>query len=262
MGRARKSGTPLSTRAKIMIPCEINMNTPSKGTPAPNSAARKKIKVALVEDRPKVRNDWCKLINSFPDFICVCACGNGEEALRLLPPNQPDVVLMDIFLPRMSGIECTSRLKALLPQTQIVILTAIADQELVFLALKAGADGYLLKRMTPSDLREALLDVLGGGAPMSSQIARRVIESFREKVANLDEAGRLTIREEQILLLISEGYTNKQIAEKLNLCFDTVGSHLKRVYKKLHVNSRAEAVVRYMTSKDSQPKLPGEMIKT
>lgn len=234
------------------------MSHPSKDAPSHPPASRKQIRVALVEDRPKVRNDWSKLINSFPDFTCVCACGNGEEALRLLPSLQPDVVLMDIFLPRMSGIECTSRLKALLPQTQIVILTAIADQELVFLALKAGADGYLLKRMTPSDLRTALLDVLGGGAPMSSQIARRVIESFREKVANLDEAGRLSVREEQILLLISEGYTNKQIADKLDLCFDTVGSHLKRVYKKLHVNSRAEAVVRYIASKDSQPKSTGE----
>jgi len=226
-----------------------------KASPDHNPASRKQIRVALVEDRPKVRYDWSKLINSFPEFTCIHACGTGEEALRVLPQNPPDVVLMDIFLPRMSGIECTSQLKALLPQTQIVILTAMADQELVFLALKAGADGYLLKRMAPSDLRAALLDVMGGGAPMSSQIARRVIESFREKVANLDEAGRLTVREEQILLLISEGYTNKQIADKLNLCFDTVGSHLKRVYKKLHVNSRAEAVVRYMVSKDPQPKL-------
>ena len=141
----------------------------------------------------------------------------------------------------------------MLPQTQIIILTAMADPELVFLALKAGADGYLLKRTSPSDLRTALVDVLGGGAPMSSQIARRVIESFREKPAPQDESARLTIREEQILLLISEGYTNKQIADKLDLCFDTIGSHLKRVYKRLHVNSRAEAVVRYLTSKSPKP---------
>lgn len=125
----------------------------------------------------------------------------------------------------------------------------MSDQGLVFLALKAGADGYLLKRTSPSDPRSALLDVLKGGAPMTSQIARRVIESFRGKDSVQDESARLTLREEQILLLISEGYTNKQIADKLDLCFDTVGSHIKRVYKRLHVNSRAEAVVRYMASK-------------
>ena len=234
-----------------------DMNKSAKENNTTEAAAKPPIKVALVEDRVKVRNDWTKLINSLPDFTCVCTCGNAEEALKVLPQNPPDIVLMDIFLPRMSGIECTSRLKALLPLTQIVILTAMADQELVFLALKAGADGYLLKRTTPADLRAALLDVLGGGAPMSSQIARRVIESFREKAAIQDESARLTVREEQILLLISEGYTNKQIAEKLDLCFDTIGSHLKRVYKRLHVNSRAEAVVRYMSSKDPGQKLQG-----
>ena len=142
------------------------------------------IKVALVEDKPKVRESWTRLINSFPDCTCVCACTTGEEALRVIPTAAPDVILMDIFLPRMSGIECTVRLKAALPQTQIVILTAMDDQELVFMALEAGADGYLLKRTKPADLRAALLDVLRGGAPMTSQIARRVIgrASCRERV--------------------------------------------------------------------------------
>ena len=156
---------------------------------------------------------------------------------------------MDIFLPRMSGIECTARLKALLPQTQIVILTAMDDQELVFMALEAGADGYLLKRTKPSELRTALLDVLGGGAPMSSQIARRVIESFRLKPQTRNESTRLTVREEQILLLLSQGYSNKTIADKLELSVDTVCSHLKHVFSKMHVRSRTEAVVRYMASK-------------
>ncbi len=206
----------------------------------------------LVEDQPKVRESWTKLINSFPDFQCVCACSTGEEALRVIPQEQPDVVLMDIFLPRMSGIECTSRLKELLPQTQIVILTAMDDQELVFLALEAGADGYLLKRTKPADLRNALLDVLGGGAPMTSQIARRVIESFRAKAKVRDESKRLSVREEQILVLLSQGYSNKLIADKLELSIDTVCSHLKHVFNKLHVNSRTEAVVRYMASKSAQ----------
>ena len=137
------------------------------------------LRVALVEDQPEIRKNWKRLIESFRDFEFVCACSSAEEALRAIPSARPDVVLMDIFLPRMSGIECTARLKALLPKTQIVILTAIDDDELVFLALEAGADGYLLKRTKPDDLRTALLDVFTGGVPMSSEIARRVVESFR-----------------------------------------------------------------------------------
>jgi DNA-binding NarL/FixJ family response regulator len=210
-------------------------------------------RVALVEDQPKVRESWTRLISSLPDFECVCSCATGEEAIRVIPHEKPDVILMDIFLPRMSGIECTTRLKEALPETQIVILTAMDDQELVFMALEAGADGYLLKRTKPSELRSALLDVLGGGAPMSSQIARRVIESFRRKTKIRDEATRLSVREEQILQLLSQGYSNKAIAHKLDISIDTVCSHLKHVYSKMHVSSRTEAVVRYMSSKPAAP---------
>ena len=212
-------------------------------------SAKSPLKVALVEDQPKVRENWSRLINSFPDLTCVCTCKTGEEALRVIPEAAPDVVLMDIFLPRMSGIECTSRLKAMLPQTQIVILTAMDDEELVFMALEAGADGYLLKRTKPSDLRDALLDVLGGGAPMTSEIARRVIEAFRNKGKARDESLRLSVREEQILVLLSKGYANKMIADQLELSIDTVCHHLKHVFEKMHVSSRTEAVVRYMASK-------------
>jgi len=219
--------------------------------------AKRPLKVALVEDQPKVRESWIKLINSFPDFVCLCNCATGEEAVRIIPQQPPDVVLMDIFLPRMSGIECTVRLKELLPKIQIVILTAMDDQELVFLALEAGADGYLLKRTKPADLRTALLDVLGGGAPMTSQIARRVIESFRQKARIRDEAAHLSVREEQILVLLSQGYSNKLIADKLDLSIDTVCSHLKHVFNKLHVSSRTEAVVRYMASKTPQQRTEG-----
>lgn len=178
--------------------------------------------------------------------------------MRVIPDLEPNVVLMDIFLPRMSGIECTSRLKEVLPQVQIIILTAMDDQELVFLALEAGADGYLLKRTKPADLRAALLDVLGGGAPMTGQIARRLIESFRRKARARDDTVRLSVREEQILLLLSEGYSNKLIADKLELSIDTVCSHLKHVFFKLHVSSRTEAVVRYMASK-AQSSRPTEL---
>ncbi|HEY4416907.1 MAG TPA: response regulator transcription factor [Verrucomicrobiae bacterium] len=237
-----------------MTPPSPKITKPARSARAAEASEKLPLKVALVEDQVKVRESWVKLINSFPDFSCTCACATGEEAVRLIPQDPPNVVLMDIFLPRMSGIECTVRLKEILPQTQIVILTAMADQELVFLALEAGADGYLLKRTRPSDLRTALLDVLGGGAPMTSQIARRVIESFRQKAKIRDESTRLSVREEQILMLLSQGYANKMIADKLELSIDTVCSHLKHVFNKLHVSSRTEAVVRYMASKTSQLK--------
>ena len=239
------------THAKTMIPPTANPEKSPRPV-RPAAAERAKYKVALVEDQPDVRASWTNLINSFPDFACVVTCATGEEALRAIPPHQPEVVLMDIFLPRMSGIETTVRLKALLPQTQIVMLTAMADQELVFLALEAGADGYLLKRTKPSALRAALLDVLGGGVPMTSQIARRVIESFRQKAKVREESVHLSVREEQILLLLSQGHSNKMIADKLELSIDTVCSHLKHVFAKMQVSSRTEAVVRYMASKNSQ----------
>lgn len=207
------------------------------------------VRVALVEDKRDVRESWSRLINSLPDFKCVSATASGEEAMRVIPPIAPDVVLMDIFLPRMSGIECTARLKTLLPKTPIVILTASDDDEMVFLALEAGADGYLLKRIKPGDLRTALMDVLSGGAPMTSEIARRVVESFRQKSRGRDETIRLTAREEETLLLLAKGYSNKEIADKLGLSIETVRSHLKHIYEKMHVRSRAEAVARYVSAR-------------
>ena len=218
---------------------------------------KSKAKIALVEDQQEVSKNWSHLINSFPDFTCVCTCISGEEALRVIPAVRPDLILMDIFLPRMSGIECTARLKVLLPDTQIIILTAMNDRELVFLSLEAGADGYLLKRTKPADLRKALLEALAGGAPMTSEIARRVIESFRRKAKSPEKAIGLSAREEEILVLLTKGYSNKMIADQLGLSYDTVSSHLKRVYQKLHVNSRTEAVIHYMASRspaDNRPR--------
>lgn len=214
-------------------------------------AQKSPIKIALVEDQPEVRESWTTLINNFSDFYCVCSCGTAEEALRNIPLAQPDIILLDIFLPRMSGIECTARLKEMLPDTQIIILTAMDDQELVFMALEAGADGYLLKRTEPAQLRAALLDVLGGGAPMTSQIARRVIESFRRKATLHDNATHLTTREEQILLLLSQGHSNKMIATRMGVSLDTVCSHLKHIFRKMHVNSRTAAALRFLSWKST-----------
>lgn len=214
------------------------------------SEGKSPIWVALVEDQREMRESWSQLINSLPDFKCSCVCSSGEEAVRLIPAAQPDVILMDIFMPRMSGIECTARLKELSPRSRIVILTASDDDEMVFLALEAGADGYLLKRTKPAALRAALLDVLSGGAPMTSEIARRVVESFR-RARTRDDSVRLTAREEETLVLLSKGYSNKEIADHLNVGVETVRSHLKHIYEKMHVRSRTEAVARYMSSKPS-----------
>jgi DNA-binding NarL/FixJ family response regulator len=225
------------------------MSKSTKPTNRVQISAKSPLKIALVEDQPKVRESWSQLINSFPDLSCSCICKTGEEALRVIPDFKPDAVLMDIFLPRMSGIECTARLKELLPEVRIIILTAMNDEELVFMALEAGADGYLLKRTKPADLRTALLDVLSGGAPMTSEIARRVVESFRLKAKSRDASLRLSAREEQILLLLAKGHSNKMIASHLEISVDTVCHHLKHVFEKMHVSSRTEAVVRYMASK-------------
>lgn len=207
------------------------------------------LRIALVEDQCEMRESWSRLIRSFPDFACICTCASAEDALRDLPPLEPDVILMDIFLPKMSGIECTSQLKEILPRTQIIMLTAVDDDEMIFRALEAGANGYLLKRTRPTDLRNALLDVLRGGAPMTSEIARRVVESFRRRGKAIEDVVGLTTREEEILVQLSKGYSNKEIADKLALGVETVRSHLKHIYEKMHVRSRTEAVARYMTSK-------------
>lgn len=223
-----------------------------KEPPSPDPAAaavKPPIRVALVEDQRDTRESWSRLISSFPDFNCVCTCASGEEALRVIPVEKPDVVLMDVFLPRMSGIECTSRLKAMQPGTPIVMLTASDEDEILFLALESGADGYLLKRTKPMELRTALLDVLSGGAPMTSEIARHVVASFRRRGGALDPSISLTAREEETLVLLTKGYANKEIADYLNLSIETVRSHLKNIYTKMHVRSRAEAVAHYMSKR-------------
>ena len=222
---------------------------PTRSQPATEDAPRTPLRVALVEDQRDTRESWSRLISSFPDFTCCCTCASGEEALRVIPEEKPDVILMDVFLPKMSGIECTSRLKAMLPGTPIVMLTASDEDEILFLALESGADGYLLKRTKPAELRAALLDVLSGGAPMTSEIARHVVASFRRRGGGLDPSISLTAREEETLVLLTKGYSNKEIADQLGLSVETVRSHLKNIYTKMHVRSRAEAVAHYMSKR-------------
>ncbi len=216
--------------------------------PSTNPPAKELLKIVLVEDQPEIRSSWQRLIGTFPDFSCVATCTSAEEALRTIPTLNPDVVLMDVFLPRMSGIECTARLKALLPKVHVVMLTAADDDEMVFLALEAGADGYLLKQTKPADLRDALLEVLSGGAPMTAEIARRVVHYFRNRAKTRDSIVHLAPREKDILSLLSKGYANKEIADSLSLSVETVRSYLKSIYDKMQVHSRSEAVARYMSS--------------
>jgi DNA-binding NarL/FixJ family response regulator len=211
--------------------------------------ARSTIRVALVEDQKDLCDSWVRIIEAFGGFACTCTCGSAEEAVRAIPEARPDVILMDIRLPRMSGIECTSQLKELLPATPIVILTVLDDDELIFRALEAGADGYLLKRSKPADLRTALLDVLAGGAPMSSAIAHRVVRSFRRPPANPRNEAHLSTREIEVLGLLSRGLSNKEIADQMRLSIETVRSYLKTIYEKLHVHCRTEAVMRYAANR-------------
>jgi DNA-binding NarL/FixJ family response regulator len=218
------------------------------------------IKVAIVEDSAGVRENWARLINAAPGFKCVGLFASGEAALKALPALRPDVVLMDINLPGMSGIECTARLKAQLPETQILMVTVHGDNERVFAALQAGASGYLLKRTRADELLEAIHEVMRGGAPMTGEIARMVIASFR-RPAPAPDAARLTPREEEILALLTQGYSNKEIADRLSVSFDTVRTHLRHVYEKLHVRSRTEAATKYLRATERLGP-PGEKPKS
>jgi DNA-binding NarL/FixJ family response regulator len=206
------------------------------------------VKVAIVEDSAGVRENWAKLIAAEPGFQCVGTCESGEAALKRFPATRPDVVLMDINLPGMSGIECTARLKEKMPGTQILMVTVYADNEHVFEALKVGASGYLLKCTDPEELTRAIGDVMRGGAPMSGQIARRVIEVFRRPESPAGQIAELTQREVEILELLAKGYANKEIASRLGTSVETVRVHVRHIYEKLHVHSRTEAAAQYLNS--------------
>jgi DNA-binding NarL/FixJ family response regulator len=208
-------------------------------------------KIAIVEDDVQVLRLLERLINSVTRFRCVCTCNSAEEALQKIPAAAPDIILMDIHLPNRSGIECTARLKELLPRTPVLVLTAYSDAERVFHALQAGARGYLLKRTSPEKLIDAIDDVLQGGAPMTGEIASMVVESFRRPPPASGDDTNLSRREREVLELLSGGYTNKEIAARLNLGVTTIHTHLERIYDKLHVRSRAGAVARYL--KIAQP---------
>lgn len=204
------------------------------------------IDVAIVEDSRSIRDSLRRILELSPGFRCVGQVGSGEEAIEEFPRQHPEVVLMDINLPRMSGIECTAHLRRLMPSVQVIMLTVYEDNEKIFKALRAGARGYLLKRagMEPDRLLGAIREVKAGGAPMNSAIARKVVEAFQEPVEAGPDAEPLSRREREILELLCGGYANKEIAERLHLSIETVRDYLKSIYDKLHVRSRTEAVLK------------------
>jgi len=199
------------------------------------------IKVAIVEDDVAVCEGLAFLIHESRGFECVAAYHTAEEALLRLPSRNPDVVLMDIELPGMSGITCIQRLKEICPRIQIMVLTVFDNPDRIFGSLAAGACGYLVKKTPPAKLLQAIRDLHLGGSPMSAEIARRVIEAFREPEI---EADNLSVRERQVLEYVVRGYSYKEIAAELDVAPGTVRAHIQNIYKALQVNSRMEAILR------------------
>lgn len=205
-------------------------------------------KIAIVEDNATLRHYLAEFVAGAEGHRCVVACGSTEEALVKIPPLKPDVVLMDIHLPGESGIVCTAKLREKLPNVQVIMLTVYKDTKMIFQALKAGACGYVLKRSDDKAILDAIAEVRSGGAPMTSEIARMVVRSFLEESAEGDETSQLSTRELEILALLAEGLSNKEIGSRLNISFSTVRTHLMHIYEKLHVHCRTEAAAKYLRS--------------
>jgi DNA-binding NarL/FixJ family response regulator len=208
-------------------------------------------RIAIVEDNKVIRESLAAYVHTDPKLRCICACGSAEEALEKLPREQPDVVLMDIQLPNMSGIECTAQLKQLLPQVRIIMVTVYGNPDQIFKALRAGACGYLLKRCTPEELITAVREGQQGGAPMSREIARKVIDFFQDKPKPADTSSdveNLSPREREILDLLTQGFADKEIADRIGVKHGTVRWHLQHVYEKLHVRSRTEAALKFRSA--------------
>jgi len=220
-----------------------------KGSPAGKRMASRDLKepsirVSIVEDNARVRGGLEKLLAVSPGFQCLSAHPTAESAIAALPAEKPDVVLMDINLPGMSGVDCVRQLKPLLPQTQVVMLTVYENTDLIFKALTAGASGYMLKQTLPQDLLAAVRDVHKGGSPMSSHIARKVVASFQRSDSSAKELESLTTREQEVLDHLAKGFLYKEIADAMSISYDTVHTHIRKIYEKLHVRSRTEAVAK------------------
>jgi len=205
-------------------------------------------RISIIEDDAPLRRIFTSWVRRAPDLQLVGEYRDAETALEGMATDKPDVVLADINLPGMNGIECVRRLKKQLPQTQFMMLTVYEDAEKIFSALEAGAMGYLLKRTTEVELQAAIADIRQGGSPMTSAIARKVVQSFqrRSDQRGAGEAAQLSPREKEILDLLTRGYLYKEIADKLQISVPTVNHHIRNMYEKLHVHSRAQAVAKVL----------------
>ncbi len=204
------------------------------------------ITISIVEDNRGTRESLAELCNETENLRCVGVYPTGEIALREIPKNESDVVLVDINLPGMSGIECVAKLKAQLPSLQILMLTTYTETDLIFNSLRAGASGYLLKNRPAQELISAIEQVHLGGAPMTMQIARKLVEHFHQRQQPSSDLEKLTKREQEILALLSKGSLYKEIGDTLGISVTTVRTHLKHIYEKLHVQSRTEAAVKFL----------------
>ena len=204
------------------------------------------ISVSIVEDNNQLRATLARILNRADGFRCLSHYANAEDALKDLPRVRPDVVLMDINLPGMNGVQCVRQLKVLLPQIQVMMLTVYEDTENIFNALAAGASGYMLKRTSSKELLEAIQDVQRGGSPMTMHIARKVVQSFQHTAATAPPTENLSEREQQVLDLLSQGLMYKEIAEKLGISYETVHTYIRRIYEKLQVRTRTEAVAKFL----------------
>ena len=204
-----------------------------------------KISIAVVEDNPGLRQQIVEILKSAPDVEYLYAVSSAEEALVEIPKNPPDIVLMDIKLPGMSGIDCLPLLKRAVPEVEIMMLTIYEDAEDIFRALKSGASGYLLKSSPPEVLFEAIRDLRSGGTPLSVNIARKVVRYFQAAGQVERENEKLSSREIQVLDLMATGLINKEIADKLSISLQTVKTHVKRIYAKMHARNRMEAVLKH-----------------
>lgn len=202
------------------------------------------IAVAIVEDNADLRGTLARVISRAAGHTCAGQYADAESALAGLPKDKPDVVLMDINLPGMSGVECVRRLKERLPDVNVVMLTAYEDTDNIFGSLQAGAAGYLLKRSKSADILAAIKEVASGGSPMTAHIARKVTQSFQARLVSSDPTANLAEREREVLDLLTQGFMYKEIADKLGISYETVRTHIRRIYEKLHVRSRTEAVAK------------------
>jgi len=204
------------------------------------------ITLSIVEDVRDTRENLIAIFSKAPGLRCLNVYPTGEAGLLGIPQDKPDVALIDINLPGMSGIECVEKLMAVLPNLAVLMVTTYEERDLIFNSLRAGAKGYVLKSVPPAELIQAIEQIHAGGAPMSMQIARKVVDYFSQAQKTAPDVDKLTKREHEVLTLLAKGYLYKEIGDQLEINLSTVRTHLKHIYEKLQVQSRTEAAVKFL----------------